>query len=111
MIIYIINQNCTDMVLRFFQRWEQVERKKKFISKAGIIMILRKEKNSQPTIKPNFISGALIPYLHGHVKYFLNRDSGNSFFRPVHSVEKEFVDYRPKILILYWRGKNFIIYV
>ena len=84
---------------------------KKFISKAVIFMILRKEENSQPTIKPNFISGALIPYLHGHVKYFLNRDSGNSFFRPVHSAEKKFVDHRPKILILYWRGKNFIIYV
>jgi len=53
---------------------------KKFISKAVIFMILRKEENSQPTIKPNFISGALIPYLHGHVKYFLRIDSGNSFF-------------------------------
>ena len=28
---------------------------KKFISKEGIFMILRKEENSQPTIKPNFI--------------------------------------------------------
>ena len=110
MIIYILNQNYVDMVLRFFQRWGPGTQKK-FISKAGIFMILRKEENSQPTIKPNFISGALIPYLHGHVKYFLNRDSGNSFFRPVHSAEKEFVDHRPNILILYWRGKNFIIYV
>ena len=74
-------------------------------------MILRKEENSQPTIKPNFISEALIPYLHGHVKYFLYRDSGKSFFRPIHSAEKEFVDHRQKILILNWRGKNFIIYV
>jgi len=110
MIIYILNQNYADMVLKFFQRWEPVERKKN-ISKVGIFMILRKGENSQPTIKPNFISGALIPYLHGHVKYFLNRYSRNSFFRPVHSAEKEFVDHRPKILILYWRGKNFIIYV
>jgi len=62
---------------------------KKFISKAGIFMILRKEENSQPTIKPNFISGSLIPYLHCHVKYFLNRDSGNSFFSPVHSLQKK----------------------
>ena len=88
MIIYILNQNYADMILRFFQRWEPVERKKRFISKAGIFMILRKEENSQPTIKPNFISGALIPYLHGHVIYFLSRDSVNSFFRPFHSAEK-----------------------
>ena len=88
MIIYILNQNYADMVLRFFQRWEPVERKKRFISKAGIFIILRKEENSQPTIKPNFISGALIPYLHGHVIYFLSRDSVNSFFRPFHSAEK-----------------------
>jgi len=84
---------------------------KKFISNAGIFIILGKEENSQPTIKLNFISGALIHNLHGHVKYFLKIDSGNSFFRPVHSAEKKIVDYRPKILILYWRGKNFIIYV
>tara|TARA_B100000678_G_scaffold283666_1_gene284080 strand:+ start:69 stop:278 length:210 start_codon:yes stop_codon:yes gene_type:complete len=69
MIIYILNQNYADMVLRFFQRWGPGTQKK-FISKAGIFMILRKEENSQPTIKPNFISGALIPYLHGHVKFF-----------------------------------------
>ena len=110
MIIYILNQNFADMVLRFFQRLGSGTQKK-FNSNEGNFIILRKEENSQPTIKPNFISGALIPYLHGHVKYFLNRDSGNSFFRPVHSAEKEFVDHRPKILILYWRGKNFIIYV
>ncbi len=59
MIIYILNQNYVDMVLRFFQRWEPVERKKRFISKAGIFMILRKKENSQPTIKPNFISRSL----------------------------------------------------
>ena len=99
------------MVLRFFQRWEPVERKKRFISKAGIFIILRKEENSQPTIKPNFISGALIPYLHGHVKNFLHKDSGNSFFRPANSTEKEFVNHCPKILNLYCRGKNYIIYV
>ena len=58
-------------------------------------MILRKEENLQPTINPNFISGSLILYLHGNVKYFLNRDSENSFSRPVHSTEKEFVDNRP----------------
>ena len=110
MIIYIFSQNYEDMVLKFFQRLGSGTQKK-FISKAGDFIILRKEENSQPTIKPNFISGALIPYLHGHVKYFLNRDSGNSFFLPVLFAEKEFVDYRPKILILYWRGKNFIIYV
>ena len=110
MIIYILNQNYADMILRFFQRWEPGTQKK-FISKAGIFMILRKEENSQPTIKPNFISGALIPYLHGHVIYFLSRDSVNSFIRPFHSAEKEFVNHRPKILILYWRGKSFIIYV
>ena len=57
------------MVLRFFQRCGPGTQKK-FISKSGIFMILRKEENSQPTIKPNFISGALIPYLHGHVKFF-----------------------------------------
>ena len=73
-------------------------------------MILRKEDNSQSTIKQNFISGALIPYLHDHL-IFLNRDSGILFFRPVHFSEKEFVDHHPKKLILYWRGKNFIIYV
>jgi len=69
MIIYILNQNYADMVLRFFQRWGPGTQKK-FISKAGIFMILRKEENSQPIIKPNFISAALIPYLHGHVKFF-----------------------------------------
>jgi len=84
---------------------------KKFISKAGIFIILRKEENSQPTIKPNFISGALIPYLHGHVEYILSRDSGNSFFVRFTLQKKYFVDHRPKKLILYWRGNNFIIYV
>ena len=75
------------MVLRLFQSlWLGTQNK--LISKAGNFINLRKEENSQPTIKPNFISGALIPYLHGHVKYFLNRDSGNSFFRPVLSAEK-----------------------
>jgi len=28
MIIYILNQNYTDVVLRFFQRWEPVEHKR-----------------------------------------------------------------------------------
>ena len=74
-------------------------------------MILRKEENSQPTIKPNFISEALIPYLYGHVKFFWSRDSGNSFFLPVLFAEKEFVDQRANILIFYSRGKNYIIYV
>ena len=64
-------------------------------------MILSKEENSQPTIKPNFISEALIPYLYGHVKFFWSLDSGNSLFRPVHSAENKFVDHRPKILIIY----------
>ena len=69
MIIYIFNQNYVNMVLRFFQRLGP-RKQKKFISKAGNFIILRKEENSQPTIKPNFISGALIPYLHGNVNYF-----------------------------------------
>ena len=69
MIIYIFSQNYEDMVLRFFQRLGSGPQKK-FISKADNFIILRKEENSQPTIKPNFISGALIPYLYGHVKFF-----------------------------------------
>ena len=69
MIIYIFSQNYEDMVLRFFQRLESGTQKK-FISKAGDFIILRKEENSQPTIKPNFISGALIPYPHGNVNHF-----------------------------------------
>ena len=69
MIIYIFNQNYVNMVLRFFQRLGP-RKLKKFISKAGNFIILRKEENSQQTIKPNFISGALIPYLHGNVNYF-----------------------------------------
>ena len=69
MIIYILNQKYADMVLRFFQRWGPGTQKK-FISNAGIFMILSKEENSQLTIKPNLISGALITYLHGHVKFF-----------------------------------------
>ena len=57
------------MVLRLFQSlWLGTQNK--FISKAGNFINLRKEENSQPTIKPNFISGALIPYLHGNVNYF-----------------------------------------
>ena len=69
MIIYTFSQNYEDMVLKFFQRLRSGTQKK-FISKAGDFIILRKEENSQPTIKPNFISGALIPYLHGNVNYF-----------------------------------------
>ena len=104
MIKYIINHNYVYMVLRFFQRLGP-RKLKKFISKAGNFIILRKEENTQPVIKPNFISGALIPYLHGHVKFFWSRDSGNLFFRPVHSAEKEFVDHRPNILIFFGEEK------
>ena len=104
MIIYIFSQNYEDMVLRFFQRLGSGTQKE-FISKAGDFIILRKEENSQPTIKPNFISGALIPYLHGHVKFCWSRDLGNSFFLTVHSAEKEFVDHRPKYWFYIGEGK------
>ena len=49
-----------------------MERKRNLSARQESFIILRKEENSQPTIKLNFISGAL----HGHVKYLLNRDSG-----------------------------------
>ena len=74
-------------------------------------MILKKGENSQQTIKPSFISGSLIPYLHGHVKIFSSRVSRNSFFRPVYFAKKEFVERSINILIFYWRGKIYIIYV
>ena len=67
------------MILRFIQRWRHGTQKK-FISKASIFMIVRKEENSQPTIKPNFISGALIPYPHGNANHFEVEIQGIHFF-------------------------------
>ena len=67
------------MVLRLFQSlWPGTQNK--FISKAGNFINLRKEENSQPTIKPNFISGALIPYPHGNVNHFEVEIQGIHFF-------------------------------
>ena len=43
---------------------------KEIYQQGGHLYDFKEGQNSQPTIKPNFISGALVPYLHGHVNFF-----------------------------------------
>ena len=67
------------MVLRFFQSlWPGTQNK--FISKAGNYINLWMVDNSQPSIKQNFITGALIPYPHGNVNHFEVEIQGIHFF-------------------------------